>query len=102
MGEQLTTIVITALTVLGSSEAFKYYKNRLQLKHAEKSKQIDTDQAYNKDLKERVQQMESMLLQCVQAKDDMQKMVLDLTSEVSTLRERVVHLEKENERLKNK
>ncbi|MBE18117.1 MAG: hypothetical protein CMH79_05075 [Nitrospinae bacterium] len=101
MGEQLTTIIITALTVLGSSEAWKFFKTRLQLKSKEKNKQFDTDQAYNKDLKERVQQMEGMLLQCVQAKDDMQQMVLDLTSEVSTLRERVVHLEKENERLKN-
>ena len=101
MGEQLTTIIITTLTVLGSSEAWKFFKTRLQLKSKEKNKQFDTDQAYNKDLKERVQQMEGMLLQCVQAKDDMQQMVLDLTSEVSTLRERVVHLEKENERLKN-
>tara|TARA_B110000196_G_scaffold11204_1_gene9265 strand:- start:1142 stop:1450 length:309 start_codon:yes stop_codon:yes gene_type:complete len=101
MVDQISTIVITALTVLGSSEAFKYYKDRMKLKHSAKNKKLDSDQAYNKDLKERVHQMEGMLLQCVQAKEDMQKMVLGLTSEVSTLRERVVHLEKENERLKN-
>jgi len=101
MFDQITTIVLTAITVLGSSEAFRYYKSRLQLKHKENKQKIDVDQAYTMDLKERVQQMESMLIKCVQAKDEMQKMMLDLTGEVSTLRERVVHLEKENSRLKN-
>ena len=43
------TIIITALTVLGSSEAFKFYKSRLALK----SKSMDLQGEYKEDLKKR-------------------------------------------------
>ena len=58
--------------------------------------------AHTEDLKERVQKMEDLLTQCIDGKEDLQAQLLNLTGEVSTLRERVKSLEKENERLKNK
>lgn len=102
MFDQITTILITAVTVLGSSEAFKYYKNRLQLKHKEKIDKYSRKNAHTEDLKDRVQKMEDLLTQCIAGKEELQAQLLNLTGEVSTLRERVKSLEKENERLKNK
>ena len=102
MFEQIATILVTAVTVLGSSEAFKYYKSKLQLKHKEKVSQLTNENAYADSLKERVVKMEELLLKCIQGKEELQLQLLHLTGEVSTLRERVKSLEKENERLKNK
>jgi len=101
MFDQIVTIVMTAITVLGSSEAFKYYKEKQKLKHKEKVSKLTNQNAYTTDLKDRVAKIEDLLVQCLQGKEDMQKQVLQLTAEVSTLRERVRSLEKENERLKN-
>ena len=76
MFEQIATILITAVTVLGSSEAFKYYKNRLQLKHKEKVSKLTNQNAYTMDLKERVSKMEELLLQCIQGKEELQLQLL--------------------------
>ena len=102
MFDQITTILITTITVLGSSEAFKFYKTRQKLKHTEKKEKYTRKNAHTEDLKERVQKMEDLLTQCIDGKEDLQVQLLNLTGEVSTLRERVKSLEKENERLKNK
>ena len=51
------TIIITALTVLGSSEAFKFYKSKLALK----SKSMDLQGEYKEDLKKRVNRLEVLL-----------------------------------------
>ena len=53
----ISTIIITALTVLGSSEAFKYYKSRLALK----SKSMDLQGEYKEDLKKRVNRIADVL-----------------------------------------
>ncbi len=92
------TIVITAFTVLGSSEAFKYYKSKLTLK----SKTMDLREEHKKDLQKRVNRLEVLLTESATEKDDLRMCVLKLTEEVATLRERVKFLEAENERLKLK
>ena len=92
----ISTIIITALTVLGSSEAFKYYKSKLTLK----SKSMDLREEHKKDLQKRVNRLEVLLTESAGEKDKLRMDVLKLTSEVATLRERVKFLEAENERLK--
>lgn len=57
---------------------------------------------YRDDLKNRVRNLESLLAQSAQEKDDMRDKILKLTEEVSALRMKVEFLEKENERLKMK
>jgi len=90
------TIIITALTVLGSSEAFKFYKSKLALK----SKSMDLQGEYKEDLKKRVNRLEVLLSESSKEKDDQRLCIIKLTEEVATLRERVKFLEAENERLK--
>jgi predicted nuclease with TOPRIM domain len=89
----LASIVITAITVLGSSEAFKYYKSKMSMKHKQEAIKLAIDREYTMDLKNRVSRLEVLL------EDSTQKVVV-LTGEVATLRERVKFLEAENERLK--
>jgi len=94
--ELIGTIIITAITVLGSSEAFKYYKSKLMLK----SKSMDLREEFKEDLKKRVNRLEVLLEDSSKEKDVLRLDVIKLTKEVATLRERVKFLEAENERLK--
>ena len=56
---------------------------------------------YRDDLKHRVRNLEALLSQSSEEKDQMRQQVLALTAEVHALRVKVEFLEKENERLKN-
>ncbi len=90
--------------VLGTSAVWKFAGAKLKLRadaKKEEAKNSDTIQ-YRDDLKKRVCKMEDLLKESAKEKDALRKQILDLVQEVSTLRERVVHLEKENERLKMK
>ena len=91
-------------SVLGTSALWKFAETKLRLRadaKKDETKNSDTIQ-YRDDLKKRVCKMEDLLKESAKEKDALRKQILDLVQEVSTLRERVVHLEKENERLKMK
>ena len=94
----ISTIIITALTVLGSTEAFKFYKSKLTLK----SKSMDLREEHKRDLQGRVNRLEVLLTESSDEKDKLRGDVLKLTEEVAGLRERVKFLEAENDRLKIK
>jgi len=96
-------IIVTIIGVLGSASIWKYLEARLKAKT--ESKQIDLQNSdgvqYRDDLKNRVRNLESMLANSSNEKDELRQQVLDLVAEVNTLRVKVEFLEKENERLKN-
>lgn len=99
--DNLTTIIISLVTVIFSAGAWKFYETRIKLK-AESDKDEKTEQnMYRDDLRERVKNLESLLKQSSKEKDEMREQILSLTQEVSELRTKVAFLEKENERLKN-
>ena len=99
--DNLTTIIISLVTVIFSAGAWKFYETRIKLK-AETDKDEKTEQnMYRDDLRERVKNLESLLQQSSKEKDEMREQILSLTQEVSELRTKVAFLEKENERLKN-
>ena len=99
--DNLTTIIISLVTVIFSAGAWKFYETRIKLK-AESDKDEKTEQnMYRDDLRERVRNLESLLQQSSKEKDEMREQILSLTQEVSELRTKVAFLEKENERLKN-
>ena len=97
-------IIITAITVLGSAGIWQFLQTRLKVKSEEKKSQIENSDGvqYRDDLKHRVRNLEAMLANSSDEKEDLRKQVLMLTEEVSALRIKVEFLEKENERLKNK
>ncbi len=102
--DNITQIIITVATVAGSAGIWKFFEARLKVKSEEKKSEIENSDGvqYRDDLKHRVRNLESMLANSADEKDELRKTVLTLTEEVSALRIKVEFLEKENERLKNK
>ena len=100
MEEYIFTIIITALTVLFSAEAWRYYRSRMNIKYNKESMAEKRETAYVDSLEQRVCKLEDLLGASAAEKDDLRDKVVELTAEVATLRERVKFLEAENERLK--
>ncbi len=91
----LYTVLITAITVLGSTSAWRYYEKRAMRK--EKSEDYMKDEC-----RERIAKLEVLLERSSAEKDDLRTKVLKLTEEVSQLRIKVEFLEDKNEELKKK
>lgn len=101
MGEY-TTIIITVVTVLGSTGAWTYYQNRLKLKY-QSQKEDKTDQnLYRDDLRERVAVLEEKLEQERNQKEKTTQELAQVMTQLTEYKVRLEFLEKENERLKYK
>lgn len=102
--EAWVQIVVTVVGVLGSASIWKYLESRLKAKTDLKKTELENSDGvqYRDDLKHRVRNLESLLAQSSDDKDELRNQVLSLTAEVNALRVKVEFLEKENERLKNK
>lgn len=86
------TVLITALTVLGSARAWRYYERKAMLK--EKS-----DNYLKDNCAERIAKLEALLEKASIEKDEMRNTILNLTAQVAELRVKVEFLEEENEYL---
>jgi peptidoglycan hydrolase CwlO-like protein len=89
----LWTVLITAITVLGSTSAFRYYEKRAL--HKERD-----DEFIRHDCKDRISKLEALLEESSKEKDDLRNLILKLTSEVAELRTKVEFLTQENGKLK--
>ncbi len=90
--ENLYTVVITAITVLGGSTAFRYYERRAM--HRERDEDF-----IRHDCRDRISKLEALLLESKEEKDKMRELILKLTAEVAELRMRVEFLSEENDKL---
>lgn len=90
--ETIYTVIITALTLLGSASAWRFYDKRAMAK--EKAENFMKDEC-----RERIAKLEVLLEKSSKEKDDMRQEILKLTSQVSELRVKVEFLEKENQEL---
>jgi predicted nuclease with TOPRIM domain len=86
-------ILITIVTVLGSGAAFQFYEKRMRLKRDFKKEDKSEQTLWRDDLRNEVDRLRNMV-------DEHRDIITQLTAENSTLKERVGHLERENERLK--
>lgn len=86
------TVIVTALTVLGSAGAWAYYERRASRR--EKAENFMRDEC-----RERIAKLEALLERSAQEKDEMRTEILRLTGQVSELKVKVEFLEKENEEL---
>ena len=102
--DNITQIIITIATVAGSAGIWKFFEARLKVKSEEKKNELQNNDGvqYRDDLKNRVQNLEALLAQSSEEKDELRNQVLALTQEVSALRVKVEYLEKENDRLKDR
>lgn len=93
--DNLYTVLITAITVLGGASAFRFYEKRAQKKERD-------DDFIRHDCKDRISKLEALLVQSSKEKDELRSMVLALTKEVAALSVKVEYLTKENEELHKK
>ena len=98
MGVDLNSIYAvlgTAVAVLGSASAWRYYEKRAM--HKEKDEDF-----IRHDCKDRISKLEALLEAAGKEKDNLRSMILDLTRQVSELRITVEFLRGENESLHKK
>jgi hypothetical protein len=88
----LWTVLITALTVLGSASAWRFYEKRALKK--------EKDEDFIKiDCRERISKMEVLLQESSKEKDEMRATILKLTEQVAQLAVKVEFLQRENAEL---
>ena len=90
--ENLYSVLITAITVLVGTGAWRYYEKRAL------SKERDDD-FIRHDCKDRISKLEGLLEAAAKEKDDLRGMVLELTREVAALGVKVEFLTRENDKL---
>jgi hypothetical protein len=85
--ENIYSVLITAVTVLGGTGAFRYYEKRAQKKEKD-------DEFIRHDCKDRISKLEALLTQAGKEKDDLRMMILDLTKQVAALTVKVESVDK--------
>ena len=93
--ENLYSVLITAITVLGGTGAWRYYEKRALNKERD-------DEFIRHDCKDRISKLVGLLEAAGKEKDDLRQMILALTKEVAALSVKVEYLTKENEELHKK
>jgi len=87
MDPNVWTALITLITVLGGTSAFRYYEKRAM--HKERDEDF-----IRHDCKERISKLEALLEESSKEKEDMRNLILKLTAEVAELRTKVEYLTK--------
>ena len=86
------SVIITAITVLGGTGAWRYYEKRAVNKEKD-------EEFIRHDCKDRISKLEALLEAAAKEKDELRSMVLELTREVAALGVKVEFLTKENDKL---
>ena len=87
--ENMYSVLITAITVLGGTTAFRYYEKRAMRKERD-------DEFIRHDCKDRIAKLEALLVESSREKEELRKMVLQLTKEVAALSTKVEFFERGN------
>lgn len=95
MSENLTTIIITLVSVLFGAGGWKFYEFLIRNKREKQKEEKSETNIFRDDLMARVDKLES-------DKDKCLKSLLDISKDVSSLTTKVEFLEKENNNLKIK
>ena len=87
--DNIYTVLMTAITVLGSAAAFRFYEK--------KSIRKERDEDFIRhDCKDRIAKLEALLAQSSKEKDEMRAQILELVSEVASLRTEIKYLTDKN------
>jgi hypothetical protein len=83
--DNIWSVLITAITVLSGTSAFRYYEKRAQRKERD-------DEFIRHDCKDRISKLEALLERSSLEKDEMRQQILDLVAEVASLRTEIKYL----------
>jgi hypothetical protein len=92
MNDNIYTVLMTAVTVLGSAAAFRFYEKKSMRKERD-------EEFIRHDCKDRISKLEALLERSAAEKDELRTMVLGLTKEVAALTVKVEFLTAENNKL---
>ena len=92
MDSNVTSVLITAITMLSGTAAWRYYEKRAA--HKEKDEDF-----IRHDCRDRITKLEALLEASAREKDDLRGLILQLTAQVAELRVKVEYLTDENEKL---
>ena len=84
--QNIYTVLITAVTVLGSASAWRFYERRMDKKR-------DDELTYRYDCRERISKLEALLEESSREKEEMRKTILELSTQVSALRTKIELME---------
>ncbi len=90
--DNIYTVLMTAVTVLGSAAAFRFYEKKSMRKERD-------EEFIRHDCKDRISKLEALLVSSAKEKDELRTMVLNLTREVAALTVKVEFLTMENAKL---
>jgi hypothetical protein len=85
--ESFWTVLITAITVLGSASAWRFYEKRSMRKERD-------EEFIRHDCKDRIAKLEALLQSASKEKDEMRQTILKLTQQVAELTVKVDFLSK--------
>ncbi|NBW58648.1 hypothetical protein EBR43_12905 [bacterium] len=86
------TIIVTALTVFGGTSAWRFYEKRA-------SRREKDAEFIRHDCRDRISKLEALLKESTDEKDNLRKLILELTKQVAELRTKVEYLTEENDKL---
>jgi hypothetical protein len=89
MDANIYTVLITAISVLGGTAAWRFYEKRAM--HRERD-----DDFIRHDCKDRISKLEALLEASSKEKDEMRAQILELVAEVAALRTEIKYLTDKN------
>jgi predicted nuclease with TOPRIM domain len=95
MSEQLTTIIITTLTVAGGAGAWKFYEFLIRNRREKEKETMVEQNMYRDDLRARVEKLEG-------DKESCQIQLTGITAELAAIKVKLDFIERENDRLLRK
>tara|TARA_Y100001973_G_C5201648_1_gene338186 strand:- start:1374 stop:1661 length:288 start_codon:yes stop_codon:yes gene_type:complete len=93
MSENLTSIIITIITLLFSGGAWKFYEYLIKNKRQKQKNKREEETIYRDDLKARVEKLEK-------EKEDCKEQLMIMSTQLAALQVEVEYIKRENERLK--
>ena len=93
--DSVYTVLITAVTVLGSASAWRFYEKKMEAKRNDENFMRD-------DCRDRIGKLEKLLAESSEEKDEMRKTILELTAQVSELKVKVEFLTVDREKLEKR
>lgn len=87
--ESVWTALVTVITVLGGTGAWRFYEKRADRKEKD-------EEFIRHDCKERITKLEALLQAASKEKDEMRQTILKLTEQVSALSVKVDYLQNGN------
>jgi uncharacterized coiled-coil protein SlyX len=83
--ENIYSVLITAITVLGGTSAWRFFEKRADRKER-------NDDFIKSDCKDRITKLETLLEQSSKEKDEMRKQILELSTMVAKLQTQIQYL----------